>query len=917
MSPVCTKMSKVRQFEPVVRRLLLKWRTHPALGRAFRVVSINRVMGIFLITVVLKAVQFRGSCAVLPNGGPVTVVWAANTPPSRKVLEITLSSVSENLAGIRVNVLCGSRKCVERALQVSQYNSCVHVSRLVAPIVAQDSLLESWMNDHVLAKLLSAHEYEMHLQLAIQLAVLWKQGGLVVSPGIKLLNIHARRIGFRDTAIFFYSEKRAFRELGGFWAAASPMRSDEVLNMIQAMLKAYNWQMAPYSAYNKSTWPVHIDWQTLCSSSATSCPKARMLDEVDMKFIYTPSIARKHLFGTLSYQARRSHLLSKKNTGMNIGDEMQGLAGIQFLPRIDAFVERDRLDVVTVIESTHVHEISRSVTSSTPPRPAEAPMTVFLNAWWGTETWVWPPPGEIQPILLAIHLEHNNIRRDFLKHVEYLNNKGPIGTRDHDTNTFLTENGLTNIFVGCLTMTLAQTAWVKEMKDYVSDITIVDVSEEALSLIPASALNGARYLSAKVSEPEIADDIVGRYVTALSMLRQYERSKLVITQRLHVALPTVAMGTPCLLILSKNLPGGGGFTGLARFSGLQTFMHVADVSDPQSLSNFSFDKPASNPNPEQFGRFQTRLQALIMCHETLSDSALKFGMVPSSWEYPPETPCVSNFEEDVTSIHIATVLTPSWLYNVFPTWLNAMASKNKHESIVLHILTGNLNPTERCIARWLTLQALPKSSVNTIPTEHLTSRGAYIGLAHIPRDTQARLYLGSLLPCIKRVIWLDLDTLVLENLQSLWSVKSPECGVNARSSDAPYVVHKWMNSRPETRQNGKAMKRTFNAGVMVLDLQRIRALRFEDTIVKYWAFELGANDQVAYNLLCNGTYRELHPKWNVYRFRQDTSKNLYAMRKQWSIIHFQGSKKPWMDASVEDTHAEIWNSFYTRFDDAL
>ena len=29
---------------------------------------------------------------------------------------------------------------------------------------------------------------------------------------------------------------------------------------------------------------------------------------------------------------------------MNVGDEMQGLAGLQFLPHLDTFVERDALD---------------------------------------------------------------------------------------------------------------------------------------------------------------------------------------------------------------------------------------------------------------------------------------------------------------------------------------------------------------------------------------------------------------------------------------------------------------------------------------------------------------------------------------------------------------------------------------------
>jgi len=53
-------------------------------------------------------------------------------------------------------------------------------------------------------------------------------------------------------------------------------------------------------------------------------------------------------------------------------------------------------------------------------------------------------------------------------------------------------------------------------------------------------------------------DSLARFTAAYQLMEMYASAKLVATQRIHCALPCVAMGTPVIFINSPVMPGGGG-----------------------------------------------------------------------------------------------------------------------------------------------------------------------------------------------------------------------------------------------------------------------------------------------------------------------------------------------------------------------
>ena len=119
--------------------------------------------------------------------------------------------------------------------------------------------------------------------------------------------------------------------------------------------------------------------------------------------------------------------------------------------------------------------------------------------------------------------------------------------------------------------------------------------------------------------------------------------------------------------------------------------------------------------------------------------------------------------------------------------------------------------------------------------------------SHWTYMTLVRLALPELLPDASRVLWLDIDTIVYDDIGDLFDIDMDNC----------YVA---MVREPKRCH---FPFRYFNAGVCLMDLDAIRA----DQIHKKWmrvvnTEPLTAPDQDAINLICQGEIYELGPEWN-------------------------------------------------------
>ena len=261
----------------------------------------------------------------------------------------------------------------------------------------------------------------------------------------------------------------------------------------------------------------------------------------------------------------------------NIGDDIQSYAAAQLLPSVDYYIEREQLDVF---------------------RPQEAePVNTIMNGWFMHNKLAWPVSNCINPLYISMHFMKDDpmkIGNTFLQGIggEDLKTHAPIGCRDLETQAFLEENGIPTYFSGCLTLTLQAKFPKLDVPPYVC---LVDVSPDVVDYVKTQYPD----IETRIveHEPNAMPALVKqgatweeRFETVEKLLTIYQNAHAVITSRLHCALPSMALGTPVLLLTDIGLESG-------RYDGLSSLVHSATTKDFLAGSvSFSLDAPPSNPD---------------------------------------------------------------------------------------------------------------------------------------------------------------------------------------------------------------------------------------------------------------------------------------------------------------------------------
>ena len=171
---------------------------------------------------------------------------------------------------------------------------------------------------------------------------------------------------------------------------------------------------------------------------------------------------------------------------------------------------------------------------------------------------------------------------------------------------------------------------------------MVDVKSEFTQILPLEVQEKAITVTHNMKDTNMYDSLA-RFTAAYQLMETYASAKLVITQRIHCALPCVAMGTPVIFINSPVMPGGGGTKtkSSSRTVGLTPLFHTVDLYGASMesargwLKNFSWYNPPPNPNTSLMMRLRATAWNVIRQNQALYDAAHKFGLFPFS---PPDPP---------------------------------------------------------------------------------------------------------------------------------------------------------------------------------------------------------------------------------------------------------------------------------------
>ena len=540
----------------------------------------------------------------------ITTAWAFNRPVSDAFIEAIIAASEENDAGI--HVYCGTTKCMGIIKKLK--NPEVTASFLVVPIVLGKTPLKEWGERHVLYKVLTGFHYEWYLTQAVCLAHLWQHGGRFYLPPYRiperLSNTGNYPDELQDNDSPCISLRNVIKRNDSLKVAiAMPPKDQRVQRMMEKFLENMSWinfTTLPF-VFQDTVWNAYVEH---CANLRFSCLTRNPKSLRDLYAQQRVQFYDEPHFGALSLDSN----VGRRNRG-NIGDEIQSIAGIQFLPFLDFFLDRK----FQIAPNTHGHH------------------TVFFNSWWGNGRLKWPPSKNIDPIMLSVHTEQRfrEVISSSPKTIEFLKSKAPIGARDMITKRFLDKIGVKSFFSGCMTLFLQINFRPLENRD--NTIYIADLSRENMKLLPKQVVTKSKFVKHTFHYGERPKLMTKeRFVDAYKILDKYSKAKLVITRRIHAALPCVAMGTPVIFFNAPKMPGGGGSISNSseRVAGLVDLFHTIDLYDltkeqaREKLSKFNWTNPPPNPNLASRMQMVFSMWVILRTNQAIYESAQRFGMLP-------------------------------------------------------------------------------------------------------------------------------------------------------------------------------------------------------------------------------------------------------------------------------------------------
>lgn len=204
---------------------------------------------------------------------------------------------------------------------------------------------------------------------------------------------------------------------------------------------------------------------------------------------------------------------------------------------------------------------------------------------------------------------------------------------------------------------------------------------------------------------------------------------------------------------------------------------------------------------------------------------------------------------------------------------------------------------------------------------------------HISMETYYRFLIADILPQYSKVLYLDCDTVVLNDIADLFDV--PLCGNVLAAALDPEIPSMIMGSDSSLKEYFQAVlglkpeEPYLQAGVLVLDLDAFRRLHsVEEWITLAGARRYRFNDQDILNMECKNRFLELPMEWNTvvdcnHRRMPIIEAGPYWMyktyckaRKHPKLVHYAGFEKPW-DAPFSDFAYLFWHyardsEFYDR-----
>ena len=306
----------------------------------------------------------------------------------------------------------------------------------------------------------------------------------------------------------------------------------------------------------------------------------------------------------------------------NLGDDMQSLAAVAFLPRIDAFVNRDTFSVIP-------HPLSRLRNASTELAWDQIDVFFIAAAWWKhrIESY-WPFPPTLRPFVVSMHVAALTHQRGY-DALEKLKSFQSIAARDVASINRLDTISGGGFFAGCMTTTFYRPHLSRQRSKYLlmdtSYLADADVFRSILLKAPPFVSEQAQWIS-QTEEHRTTFDRPEEYLQRVEdELELFASATLVLTSRLHVFLPCIALGTPVLFVSKPPAIENERYSGF-----LEAMQPIISNGDDPRLASFDWVNPSlSLAQYELRAQVRERLYAVLQQSPMLS----RFGHMMDAFRF--------------------------------------------------------------------------------------------------------------------------------------------------------------------------------------------------------------------------------------------------------------------------------------------
>ncbi|KAF5177896.1 Hexosyltransferase [Thalictrum thalictroides] len=281
---------------------------------------------------------------------------------------------------------------------------------------------------------------------------------------------------------------------------------------------------------------------------------------------------------------------------------------------------------------------------------------------------------------------------------------------------------------------------------------------------------------------------------------------------------------------------------------------------------------------------------------------------------------------DSSNVHIAMTLDSEYLRGSMAAVLSVLKHASCPENVFFHFISSESDKFGTDLLSQLVRSSFPSLNFKVyVFKESLVKKLISSSIREALENplNYARNYLAELLePCVNRVIYLDSDLLVVDDIHKLWSISL----TGSRLIGAPEYCHAnftkyfsdgfWENQFLSKVFDGRKNKPCyFNTGVMVMDLEKWREGKYRRKIERWMEvqkqrriYELGSLPP--FLLVFAGDVEAIDHKWNQHGLGGDnvvgSCRSLHPGPV--SLLHWSGKGKPWsrLDAKMPCPLDHLW-----------